>query len=102
VFASGQKVADLERVVESIPRAEVIAVHGPVVARGSVGGSILGGFLGFSVGAVPALGGAEPGVAWPALAGAIMTGGWIGHRSSSHQADGLVHAAEDTDHTAAR
>jgi uncharacterized protein YcfJ len=71
----------------------VSQIDGPVVERGSVAGSVLGAFLGFSVGVVPALGGASEGVAWLVLAGSVAAGGYLGHHWSRHTTDGLVYRA---------
>jgi hypothetical protein len=60
-------VAAFDQVVEAIPQGAVIEVRGPVVARGSVFGALVGAWLRFGVGVVPGLGGAPPGAAWSAL-----------------------------------
>ena len=62
LFVADRKIADLDRVVETIARNDVSEIRGPVVARGSVVGTVLGGWLGFAVGVVPGLGGAPEGV----------------------------------------
>jgi hypothetical protein len=86
---AGRTVAAFTDVVETLPREAVLEIRGPVVARGSVAGTIVGGWLGFCVGVVPALGGADSGVAL--LAGAVTVGGWLGHRWSNHTEEGVVY-----------
>jgi hypothetical protein len=93
VFVAGRKVADLEEIVVTIPRDDVIEVAGPVVARGSVAGATLGGWLGFAVGAVPGLGGVEAAAAWPLLVGSVVLGAYLGYRWSSHTTDDIVYKA---------
>lgn len=93
VFVADRKVAAFEEVVETIARDDVIEIDGPVVARGSVAGAALGGWLGFAVGAVPALGGVDAGAAWPILAGSVVLGAYLGHRWSSHTTDGIIYRA---------
>ena len=44
VFVAGGKVADLGQVVQVIARDDVAEIRGPVVARGSVLGGVLGGW----------------------------------------------------------
>ena len=82
-------------VVSVISREDVREMRGPVVARGSVAGTLLGGWLGFAAGVVPALGGAPAGAAWTALAGSVMGGASLGFRWSDHATDGLVYRAPD-------
>ena len=53
VFVADRKVAEFQDIVETIARDDVVAIDGPVVARGSVAGATLGGWLGFAVGVVP-------------------------------------------------
>lgn len=93
LFVDERRIAAFEDVLETLPRSSVSQIEGPVVARGSVGGSMLGAFLGFSVGVVPALGGASEGVAWLLLAGSVAAGGYLGHHWSRHSTDGLVYRA---------
>jgi hypothetical protein len=93
VFVADRKVAAFDEVVETIARDDVIEIDGPVVARGSVAGTALGGWLGFAVGAVPALGGVDAGAAWPILAGTVVLGAYLGHRWSSHTTDGIIYRA---------
>jgi len=93
VFVADRKVADLNQVVETVARDDVSEILGPVVARGSVAGTLLGGWLGFAVGAVPALGGASDGVAWLLLMSATTLGGYLGFRWSSHETEGIVYLA---------
>lgn len=93
VFVADRKVAELENVVETIARRDVVEIWGPVVARGSVLGPMVGGWLGFAVGVVPLLGGASSGVGWPLLAGSVGTGGYLGFIRSDHRTNGLVFRA---------
>ena len=93
VFVANRKVADLGDVVETIARNDVLQIRGPVVARGSVPGAIVGGWLGFAVGAIPALGGASKGLAWSALIGSVVTGAFLGSHWSSHETEGLIYRA---------
>ena len=93
VFVGDRQVAAFNQVVETIARAAVVEIRGPVVARGSVLGAVVGAWLGFSVGVVPALGGASADVAWSALVGAIAAGGFLGFHWSSHRTEGLVYRA---------
>ena len=93
VFVRGRRVAEFDRVVASVARGDVVELRGPVVARGSVFGAIVGGWLGFSAGVVPGLGGASPGAAWSALIGSIAAGGFLGSHWSSHSTAGLVYRA---------
>jgi hypothetical protein len=93
VFVGDRRVAALNQVVESIARGAVIEIRGPVVARGSLFGAVLGGWLGFSAGVVPGLGGAPVGVAWSALVGAITAGSFLGSHLTSHHTQGLVYRA---------
>ncbi len=93
LFVDDRRIAAFDEVLETIPRSSVSQIEGPVVERGSVGGSVLGAFLGFSVGVVPALGGASEGVAWLLLAGSVAAGGYLGHHWSRHTTDGLVYRA---------
>jgi uncharacterized protein YcfJ len=95
LFVAGRKVAEFAKVVETFPRQEIREIRGPVVARGSIAGTILGGWLGFSAGVVPGLGGAKVGWAWASVAGAVTLGGWLGNRWSSHTVDGVVYRAPD-------
>ena len=83
-----RKIADYAQVVETIPPELVEEIRGPVVARGSVVGTIIGGWLGFCVGVVPGLGGVDAGLARASLAGAVTVGGWLGHRWSNHSVEG--------------
>ena len=93
LFVADRRIAAFTDVVETLPREAVREIRGLVVARGSVPGTIVGGWLGFSVGALPALGGVEAGVARTFLLGAVITGGWLGHRWSSHTEQGVVYRA---------
>lgn len=93
VFVGNRKVTDLGEVVETIARNDVVEIRGPVVARGSVLGAVLGGWLGFSAGAVPALGGAAAVLAWPVLIGAVAAGGFLGSHWSSHETQGVIYRA---------
>jgi hypothetical protein len=93
VFVADRRVADLTQVVETITREDVSEIWGPVVARGSTFGAVLGGWLGFAVGAVPALGGAPDEVAWLLLLGSVAVGGFLGFHWSSHETEGLVYRA---------
>jgi hypothetical protein len=87
VFVADRRVAELAQVVEIIARDDVTEITGPVAARGSVVGTLIGGYLGFSVGAAAAVGGASAGVASSLLAGAIAVGGYLGFRWSSHETE---------------
>ena len=69
------------------------AAGGLVGLRGSIGGAVLGGWLGFAVGVVPALGGATAGAAWLAVIGSVAIGAYLGNRWSSHQTDDIVYRA---------
>jgi hypothetical protein len=91
LFVADRRIAAYDQIVETLARETVREIRGPVVARGSVLGTIVGGWLGFSVGAVPGLGGAKPAAAWASLAGSVMLGGWLGHRWSSHTVEGVVY-----------
>jgi hypothetical protein len=93
VFVTGRKVAGFDEVVETIARDDVVEIDGPVVARGSVAGATLGGWLGFAVGVVPGLGGVDAGAAWPIAAGFTGLGAYLGHRWSSHTTDGIIYRA---------
>jgi hypothetical protein len=94
LFVANSRIADLEQVVERFARNDVSEIRGPVVARGSVIGAVLGGWIGFAVGAVPALGGGAPeGVGWLVLTGSVAVGASLGHRWSSHETEGLVYRA---------
>jgi hypothetical protein len=93
LFIADRKVADLAQVVETIVPNDVSEIWGPVVARGSVLGTVLGGWLGFAVGAIPALGGASDEVAWLVLIGSIAAGSYLGFRWSSHETEGIVYKA---------
>jgi hypothetical protein len=92
VFVADRRVAGLDEIVETIARDDVIEIDGPVVERGSIAGATLGGWLGFAVGVVPGLGGVGA-AAWPILAGSVILGAYLGHRWSSHTADGIVYKA---------
>jgi hypothetical protein len=91
LFVADRRVAAFAEVVETLPRETVREIRGPVVARGSVPGTIIGGRLGFSVGVLPALGGANAGVARVFLAGTVTLGGWLGHRWSTHTVEDVVY-----------
>jgi hypothetical protein len=93
VFVTGRKVAEFDEIVETIARDDVIEIDGGVVARGSVAGATLGGWLGFAVGVVPGLGGIEAGAAWPIVIGSVVLGAYLGSRWSSHTTDGIVYRA---------
>jgi hypothetical protein len=93
LFVGDRKIADRDDVVESIARNDVREIWGPVVARGSVPGAVLGGWIGFAIGVVPGLGGAPSGVAWLSVIGAVVAGGYLGSHWSSHQTEGLVFRA---------
>ncbi len=91
VFVADRKVADLGQIVETIARNDVTEILGPVVARGSVLGTLLGGWLGFAVGVVPGLGGASTAVAWPLLIGSVAGGAFLGSHWSSHETEGVIY-----------
>jgi hypothetical protein len=93
VLVDRRRVAAYNEVVVTIPRDSVLRIEGPVVARGSVGGSLLGAWLGFAVGVVPALGGAPEGVAMAVLAGSVAAGAYFGNRWSRRTTDGIVYVA---------
>jgi len=93
LFVADRRVAEFADVVETYSRQAVREIRGPVVARGSVLGTIVGGWLGFSAGVVPGLGGATVGWAWASVAGAVTLGGWLGNHWSSHTVDGVVYRA---------
>jgi hypothetical protein len=93
ILVDGRRVAAYDDVVEAVLRDRVLRIEGPVLARGSVGGSLLGAWLGSAIGVVPALGGAPDGVAWAVLAGSVAAGGYLGHHWSRHTTDGLVYRA---------
>src|SRR5262249_31431147 len=93
LFVADRKVAEFAEVVETFSRQAVLEIRGPVVARGSVLGTIVGGWLGFSVGVVPGLGGAKVGLAWASVAGAVTLGGWLGNHWSSRTVDDVVYRA---------
>jgi hypothetical protein len=93
VFVANRRVADLGQVVTTIARTDVATIRGPVVARGSVLGTVLGGWLGFSIGVVPALGGASAAVAWPVLIGSVAAGAFLGSHWSSHETEGVIYRA---------
>jgi hypothetical protein len=93
VFVADRKVADFNQVIEIVAKVDVSEIRGPVVARGSVAGAVLGGWLGFAVGVVPALGGASKGAAWLLLSSSTALGGSLGFRWSSHETDGIVYLA---------
>ena len=93
LFVAGRRIADYAQVVETLPREVIREIRGPVVARGSVAGTILGGWLGFCVGVVPGLGGAKAGVAGLSLVGGVSLGGWLGNRLSSHTVEDVVYRA---------
>lgn len=96
VLIDGRRVAAYPDVVEAVARGRVVRVEGPVVSRGSVGGSLLGAWLGFAVGVVPALGGAPDSVGWAVLAGSVAAGAYFGNRWSRHTTDGIVYVAPST------
>jgi hypothetical protein len=93
LFVAERWIAEFAQVVETHPRELVREIRGRVVARGSVFGAIIGSWLGFSAGVVPALGGADEGVALAYLAGTTALGGWLGHRWSNHTVEGVVYRA---------
>jgi hypothetical protein len=93
LFVAGRRIAAFDAVVATVPRDEVREIRGPVVARGSVLGTIVGAWLGFSVGVVPGLGGANAGAARAFLAGSTALGGWLGHHWSNHTVEGVVYRA---------
>jgi hypothetical protein len=93
VFVADRKVADLGQVVETIARKDVTEITGPVAARGSVAATVLGGWLGFSVGVVPALGGAPEVLAWAVLIGSAAIGASLGFRWSNHETEGVIYRA---------
>jgi hypothetical protein len=93
LFVANSRIANLEEVVERVTRNDVSEIRGPVIARGSVLGAVLGGWLGFAVGAVPALGGTQEGIAWLLLTGSVSIGAYLGHYWSSHETEGLVYRA---------
>ncbi len=89
VFVANRRVADLQRVVETVSKDNISEIWGPVVARGSALGTVVGGWIGFAVGVVPGLGGASEEVTWLVLIGATAAGGYLGFRWSSHETEGL-------------
>jgi hypothetical protein len=91
LFIGGRKIAELTQVLETLARDDVDEIRGPVIARGSIAGTLLGAWLGFAIGVVPALGGADEGWARVTLAGATMLGGYLGHRWSSRTVQQLVY-----------
>ena len=93
VFVANRKIAAFDEIVETIARDDVIEIDGPVVARGSVAGSVIGGWLGFGIGVVPGLGGVEVAAAWPIVIGSVVLGAYLGHRWSSHTTDGIIYKA---------
>src|SRR5262245_764238 len=93
LFIADRRIAAFAQVVETLPRETVGEIRGPVVARGSILGTVLGAWLGFSVGVLPGLGGADAGVARALLAGSVTLGGWLGHRWSHHTIEGVVYRA---------
>lgn len=93
VFVAGRKVADLGQVVETLARDDVSEITGPVVARGSVPGTVLGGWLGFCVGVVPGLGGAPAVLTWTLLIGSVALGGYLGFHWSGHETEGVIYRA---------
>jgi hypothetical protein len=93
VFVADRKIADLGQVVETIARNDVIEITGPVVARGSVVGAVLGGWVGFAVGVVPGLGGVSPFLAWSLLIGSVVVGGSLGSHWTSHETEGVIYHA---------
>jgi hypothetical protein len=93
LFVANTRIADFEEVVERITRSDVSEIRGRVIARGSIAGAVLGGWLGFAVGAVPALGGTPEGIAWLVLTGSVSIGAFLGHYWSSHETEGLVYRA---------
>jgi hypothetical protein len=96
VFVAEQKFADLDEVVETVPRHDVVEIAGPVKVRGSVHGAILGAWLGFGVGA--AFGTQAPNAAsgWSLLTGFTGLGAWLGDRASSHKEDEVIYRARLT------
>jgi hypothetical protein len=72
-------------------RACVVVALGLVLGVPLTGCATAHGPLGFSIGAVPGLGGTKPAAAWASLAGSVMLGGWLGHRWSSHIVEGVVY-----------
>ncbi len=94
LFVDERRIAAFDEVIETSARSSVRLIEGPVVVRGSVAGSVIGAWLGFSVGVIPALGGASEGVAWLVLAGSVAAGGYLGHHWSRHTTDGLVYRAD--------
>jgi len=93
LFVADRRIADLDEVVERIARNDVTEIRGPVIARGSILGAVLGGWLGFAVGAATALGGTQEGIAWLALTGGVSIGAFLGNHWSSHETEGLVYRA---------
>ena len=93
LFVANRRIADLEQVVERFARNDISEIRGPVVARGSVSGAVLGGWLGFAAGAVPGLGGAPEAAAWILMIGSVALGSWLGFQWSSHEKDGVVYRA---------
>lgn len=91
VFVADRKVADTGRVVETIARGDIVEIRGPVVARGSVPGAVLGAWLGFAAGVVPGLGGVPEALAWPLLIGCTALGGFLGSHWSSHETEGVIY-----------
>jgi hypothetical protein len=93
LFVDGRRIAAFDEVVATVPRDAVREIRGPVVARGSVIGTIAGAWLGFCAGVVPGLGGANAGAARAFLAVTTTFGGWLGHRWSNRTVDGVVYRA---------
>ena len=93
LFVAGRRIAGYAQVIETLPRETIREIRGPVVARGSVAGTILGGWLGFCVGVVPGLGSAKTGVAGATLVGGVGLGGWLGNRWSNHTVEDVVYRA---------
>jgi hypothetical protein len=91
VFVGGRKAAELAQVVETLARNDVAEISGPVVARGSVLGAVVGGWVGFAIGVVPGLGGVSAGLAWPLAIASMAVGGYLGSHWSSHETDGVIY-----------
>jgi hypothetical protein len=91
LFVDGRRITAFENVVERVARNDVGEIFGPVVARGSVAGAVLGGWIGFAAGAATALGGASEGIVL-VVAGVVL-GASLGYRWSSHHTYDLVYRA---------
>jgi hypothetical protein len=91
LFVANRKIADHDQVVETFSRSEVKEIWGAVVARGSLPGTALGGWIGFAIGVVPGLGGSSEGAAWAVSIASAAVGASLGFRWSTHQTEGLIY-----------